>query len=114
MNAKKKKITLNELGDMMTHVVAHMATKEDIADIRNEMATKAELVGVRSDLSSVKSDLAEVKNTMATASELAILRRDVEEIKEKVHSHDGFAKEIDHTLSRVVVIEKHLGLAQAH
>ncbi len=100
MNAKKKKITLNELGDMMTHVVAHMATKEDIADIRNEMATKAEL--------------AEVKNTMATASELAILRRDVEEIKEKVHSHDGFAKEIDHTLSRVVIIEKHLGLAQAH
>mgnify|MGYP001593832408 CR=1 FL=1 len=121
MDAKKKKITLNELGDMMTHVVTHMATKEDIADIRNEMATKVELVGVKSDLASVKSDLAgvksdlaEVKNTMATASELAILRRDVEEIKEKVHSHDGFAKEIDHTLSRVVIIEKHLGLAQAH
>jgi hypothetical protein len=31
-----KKITLNELGDMLTHVVKHMATKDDIArlDIR--------------------------------------------------------------------------------
>jgi hypothetical protein len=26
-----KKTTLNELGDMLTHVVKHMATKDDIA-----------------------------------------------------------------------------------
>jgi hypothetical protein len=32
-----KKTTLNELGDMLTHVVKHMATKDDLADLRNEM-----------------------------------------------------------------------------
>ena len=34
-----KKITLNELGAMLTHVVNHMATKEDIED----MATKQDI-----------------------------------------------------------------------
>jgi uncharacterized coiled-coil protein SlyX len=28
-----KKTTLNELGDMLTHVVKHMATKDDIASL---------------------------------------------------------------------------------
>jgi hypothetical protein len=28
-----KKTTLNELGDMLTHVVKHMATKDDIAQL---------------------------------------------------------------------------------
>ena len=34
-----KKTTLNELGEMLSHVVEHMATKDDIADLRKEMAT---------------------------------------------------------------------------
>ncbi|MBI2030168.1 hypothetical protein HYT05_00950 [Candidatus Kaiserbacteria bacterium] len=91
METKKKRMTLNDLGEMLTHVVKHMATKEELAE--------------------VKEDLATVKNTMATASELDIVRRDVEIIKKKTESHDGFAKEIDHTISRIVVIEKHLGIS---
>ncbi|MBI5004345.1 hypothetical protein HZC00_04580 [Candidatus Kaiserbacteria bacterium] len=113
MEVKKKKTTINELGEMLTYIVGNMATKEDIADVRRDMATKADLAEVKADLVGVKADLAGVKAiTLNTASELAIVRRDVEEIKEKVRSHDGFAKEIDHTISRVVVIEKHLGLAK--
>ncbi|MBM3261749.1 hypothetical protein FJY93_05065 [Candidatus Kaiserbacteria bacterium] len=137
MKPEKKDMTLKELGEMMTYVVKHMATKEDLEEVRNTMATKEDLAEVRNtmatkeDLEEVrntmatkedieevrkdmatKSELAEVKNiTMSTASELTIVRRDVEEIKEKVDSHDGFAKEVDHVLSRIVVIEKHVGIA---
>jgi hypothetical protein len=38
-----KKTTLKELGEMIAHVVKHMATKEDIADINIKMVTKADL-----------------------------------------------------------------------
>jgi hypothetical protein len=38
-----KKTTLKELGEMLAHVVKHMATKEDIADINIKMVTKHDL-----------------------------------------------------------------------
>jgi hypothetical protein len=38
-----KKTTLKELGEMIAHVVKHMATKEDIADINIKMVTKDDL-----------------------------------------------------------------------
>lgn len=45
-----KKTTLNELGSMMEHVVKHMATKEDIADVRKEMATKGDIAAIRKEM----------------------------------------------------------------
>jgi uncharacterized coiled-coil DUF342 family protein len=120
METKKKRTTLNDLGEMLAHVVKHMATKEELAEVKEDIVgIKQDIVGVKEDIVSVKQDivgikeeLTAVKNTMATASELDIVRRDVAIIKEKTESHDGFAKEIDHTISRIVVIEKHLGLAK--
>jgi methyltransferase-like protein len=38
-----KKTTLKELGEMLAHVVKHMATKDDLADLRKEMATKEDI-----------------------------------------------------------------------
>jgi hypothetical protein len=38
-----KKTALKELGEMLGHVVKHMATKDDIADLRREMATKTDI-----------------------------------------------------------------------
>jgi chaperonin cofactor prefoldin len=32
-----KKTTLNELGDMLTHVVKHMATKDDLAAVETRL-----------------------------------------------------------------------------
>jgi hypothetical protein len=52
-----KKITLDELGDMLAHVVKHMATKEDIADIRREMATKEQLSALHAHVSSIETQL---------------------------------------------------------
>ena len=31
-----KETTLNEIGEMLAHIVKHMATKDDIADVRRE------------------------------------------------------------------------------
>jgi hypothetical protein len=39
-----KKITLNELADMLVHVVKHMATKDDIANVQADIARVHEQV----------------------------------------------------------------------
>jgi hypothetical protein len=44
------------------------------------------------------------------SAELAVIHRRVERLEEQGASHAGFSKEIDHLLTRVVAIEKHLGI----
>ena len=39
-----KKITLKEISDMLTHVVKHMATKDDIANVEVSLARVQEQV----------------------------------------------------------------------
>ena len=46
-----KKTTLNELGEMLAHVVKHMATKDDIVDIKSTLADHTR------DLAVIKSDV---------------------------------------------------------
>jgi peptidoglycan hydrolase CwlO-like protein len=79
-----KKTTLKELGDMLAYVVKHMATKDDIANL-GEQLTSVE-------------------------RELKSIRRDLDDLREKVENVSGFQKEIDHALERIAAIEKHLGL----
>ena len=79
-----KKTTLKELGEMLTHVVEHMATKEDIASV--------------------------VVQLTSVERELKSIRRDLDDLREKVENVTGFQKEIDHALERIAAIEKHLGI----
>jgi hypothetical protein len=44
------------------------------------------------------------------AAEIAVIHRRVERLEELGASNAGFAKEIDHLLTRVAAIEKHLGI----
>lgn len=50
-----KKITLNELGDMLAHVVKHMATKNDIADLKTEL--KGDIARVQEQVNSIEAQL---------------------------------------------------------
>lgn len=50
-----KKITLNELGDMLAHVVKHMATKEDIADLKTVL--KGDISRVQEQVNSIEAEL---------------------------------------------------------
>ena len=52
----EKETTLKEVGEMLAYVVEHMATKEDIADIRREMATKEELGATNKELKSFRQE----------------------------------------------------------
>ena len=80
-----KETTLNELGEMLAHVVERMATKDDVRSIVTE----------------------EVAPVLA---ELGSIRRELDDLREKVENVWGFRKEIDHALERIAAIEKHLGI----
>jgi septation ring formation regulator EzrA len=80
-----KETTLNELGEMLAHVVERMATKDDVRSIITE-------------------ELAPV------LAELGSIRRELDDLREKVENVSGFRKEIDHALERIAAIEKHLGI----
>ncbi len=97
-----KKITLKEIGDMLTHVVKHMATKDDI----EKLATKDDVRGIiREEVPGIVAE--ELK---PLSSELKQIRRDLDGLKDKYENVSGFSKEIDHALERIAKIEKHLGL----
>jgi hypothetical protein len=86
---------------MLTHVVKHMATKDDIADLRRE--TKA-------DFAAVKKEMATKRDSVEIMEELADIKQRLKDVEAAVEDHAGHSKEIDHALERIAAIEKHLGL----
>ena len=104
-----KETTLTEIGVMLTHVVEHMATKEDVArldtridDLRTEMIDQFEHAGKQ--VQTIYDRLRDI------SAEIAVIHRRVERLEELGASNAGFAKEIDHLLTRVAEIEKNLGI----
>jgi hypothetical protein len=107
--AAAKETTLREVGEMLTHVAEHMATKEDVAkldtrieDLRVEMIDQFEHAD--------KQFWATHDRLRDIATEITVIHRRVERLEEQGASNAGFAKEIDHLLTRVAEIEKHLGI----
>lgn len=97
---KKKETGFDKLARLIKSesddIRSTMATKEEMTDgfagIRKEMATKADIAGIMTELTDIKQRL--------KAVEIA------------VENHSGFSKEIDHAFARIAVIEKHLGIKQ--
>jgi hypothetical protein len=50
-----KKTTFKEIADMLTHVVKHMATKDDIADLKQEL--KGDIARVQEQVNSIEGQL---------------------------------------------------------
>ncbi len=96
-----KETTLNELGEMLSHVAEHMATQDDIADMKGESAQIKKTMVTKEDL---HQELAPIH------AELKSIRGDLDDLVEKFENVSGFRKEIDHALDRIAAIEKHLGL----
>ena len=84
----EKETTLNQLGEMLAHVVEHMATKDELKEFREDAA----------------------ESFRALRAEVADVRRNVEELKSRADNSAGYSKEIDHALERIAAIEKHLGI----
>ena len=88
-----------------------MATKEDVArldtridDLRTEMIDQCEHAGKQ--VQTIYDRLRDI------SAEIAVIHRRVERLEELGASNAGFAKEIDHLLTRVTEIEKHLGITR--
>jgi uncharacterized small protein (DUF1192 family) len=77
-----KKITLNELGEMLTHVVKHMATKDDIARLDR-----------RIDKLDAKIDRLDAKLTKFEESEID-KRKQLEVRVTSIEKHPGLDKKI--------------------
>ena len=52
-----KKTTLKEIGDMLAHVVKHMATKDDL----EKLATKEQLFALQTQVNSIETQLRNTK-----------------------------------------------------
>ena len=89
-----KETTLKEVGEMLAHVVEHMATKDDL----RSFATKEDVRAI------VSEELRPIR------AELADIRRDLDDLRSRVANIIGYGKEIDHALERIAAIEKHLGI----
>jgi len=50
-----KKITLKEVGEMLSHIVKHMVTKEDIVDLKREL--KGDIAHVHEQVTSIETEL---------------------------------------------------------
>jgi hypothetical protein len=100
-----KDTSLNELGEMLAHVVEHMVTEADVrAVVKDEvsaakLATKADLIAVSEQVAGIERDL-------------KTIRRDLSDLMERVENISGYRKEIDHALERIAAIEKHLGISR--
>jgi hypothetical protein len=93
-----EKTTPKEIGETLGYIVQHMATKDDVADIRKAMATKADVHAI------VRDELAPIR------SELKSIRSDLDDLMGQFENVPGYRKEIDHALERIAAIEKHIGL----
>lgn len=90
-----RETSLKEIGDMLAHVVEHMATKDGLAALRIEL----------------KNDIAALAEQVTSIErELKAIRRDLDSLQQKFENVSGFRKEIDHALERIAAIEKHLGI----
>ena len=95
-----KATTLNEIGEMLRHLVDHtsnMATTDDLVNL----VTKDDLEAFRQETN---------ENFRLLRREVADIRRELEALQIKVSNIEGYRKEIDHALERISRIEKHIGI----
>jgi phosphoenolpyruvate-protein kinase (PTS system EI component) len=53
---------IHDLTESMTHVVKHMATKDDIAEVRRDMATKDHVIALATQVNSIETQLRGMKH----------------------------------------------------
>ena len=105
---KKKKVTLEDVGEQLAHIVGaigELPTKEDHA----RLETKVDVLDGRMDKLDGRMDILTAQATNIE-SELRSIRYDLRTLRDKVENIEGYRVEIDHALERIAAIEKHLGM----
>ena len=62
----------------------NLATKDDVAMLRNEMATKEDVAILRGEMAVLRNDVAMLRNEMATKEDMAILRGEMRELEQRM------------------------------
>jgi hypothetical protein len=79
------KVDLANLRDEIKNEIATLATKEELAALQAEMATKGDLARVESNVARIESKLTRVENQMATKAGLSRLEATMHGEFEQVH-----------------------------
>lgn len=108
-----KEPTLIDINDLLLHVVAHMATKEEMekgfAAIREEMATKKDLAD---GLAAVRREMADgfVAVRGELRSEIGEVKGRLDDVEAAIENLAGLTKETDDLYARMNTVERHVGL----
>lgn len=97
-----------EIAETLNFIVTRMVTKDDIAN----MATKDDIAKLRAELRAEMNEgftslRAEIRDIRA---EIRDIHNQLDTINAELKNHAGYAKDIDHLMDRVRMIEKHLGI----
>ena len=99
---------IRDLTETMTHVVRNMATKQDVAELREEVSEIRSVMVTKTGHEAFRQECRDQYSRIAAG--LASINRRLEKLEEEVAGLKGFAREIDDIRARVKDIEKHLGL----
>ena len=104
---KRKETGFDKLGRQIEKLAT--LTKEGFDEVRAELG--GQIDGVRKEM---HSGFARIDQELASIrAELKSIRADIASLQAAVRQHEGYTKEIDHILQRVVAIERHLGIKHA-
>lgn len=93
-------------------VVGEFSTiHQQFAAIHKEFYTLHRTLDTRHERTDKRFDKVD-ESVHAIWTEVYDVHRAIGRIEERLHNHDGFAKEVDHVLGRITRIEKHLCIAE--
>jgi predicted nucleic acid-binding Zn-ribbon protein len=104
--------------EVVNFIKDRMATKDDLAELRENMEARFEAADRRFEAIDRRFDAVDarfdaIENRLTSIeTELRDIRQRIEFLEQAAHNASGFAKEIDHLIQRVASIEKHLGIEQ--
>lgn len=101
-----------EILEIINFIKDRMATKEDVAELRDELRTefKSEIGGLRSEFEQFREETRE--NFASLRAEIRDIRHRLDMLEEIARNSAGLTKEIDYLMERVRAIETHLGIQQ--
>jgi hypothetical protein len=111
---KKKPLTLDTFAALIQKDLARMATKDDIRQIRNDMATKDELWPMQRDIKTLTTQLKEVREDVKQITDSMVSKADLANILAEELAKSAYARQLHDLQNRVNVLEEKLRIKPAH
>jgi hypothetical protein len=107
-NAQRKKpLTLDDFAALIQTDLKRMATKDDLADMRSDMATKEDIRGLKLEIDGLKSAVRETREDVRNLNGIMISKADLDPIRDDIRELKD-ARRVDELETRVKRIEHKL------